>query len=195
MNGVQDKGKSESVQNVKVPIGTKKKNKGWDNIIQKSLKQRFWDKVGVANAQGCWPWIGAKMYYGYGKIRNHYKTVGAHRVSYELNVGKIPDGYCVLHKCDNPECVNPDHLFLGTQADNLKDMFKKGRNKNQYSYNKDFVNGRSTPVEALINKKWTWFPSMAEASRKMNVQASKISLVIHHHRKKAGGLRWRIAKT
>ena len=133
MNGSQGQKRSESVPSVKVPIGIKKRNKGWDNVKQLPLEERFWARVGEPDSNGCWPWLGTKRHTGYGKIRNHYKHEGTHRVSYTLNVGPIPQGLHVLHKCDNPTCVNPDHLFLGTQADNMKDMFKKGRNRNQFS--------------------------------------------------------------
>lgn len=76
---------------------------------------------------GCWLWIGGVSYPpGYGRMtRGQY----AHRVSYEIHRGKIPVGMHVLHRCDNRLCVNPDHLFLGTQSDNMRDMMAKGRGR------------------------------------------------------------------
>lgn len=75
----------------------------------------------------CIEWRGARDKDGYGKTRRNGKDVRAHRVSYEAARGPIPAGLCVLHRCDNPPCINPDHLFLGTIADNVRDMDRKGR--------------------------------------------------------------------
>jgi len=82
---------------------------------------------------GCWNWLLSKTNDGYGvqciEKQGIKKRIWlAHRVSYEQNVSKIPNGLCVLHKCDNPPCVNPSHLFLGTIQDNMKDRDMKGRN-------------------------------------------------------------------
>lgn len=78
-------------------------------------------------SKDCWEWVGAVNNKGYGYIHAKVGRFLAHRVSYELEYGPIPEGMCVLHKCDNPRCVRPSHLFLGTIADNNRDMMAKGR--------------------------------------------------------------------
>jgi hypothetical protein len=91
-----------------------------------ALPDRFWAKVRVT--PGCWEWLGATM-NGYGVIgvRQPRRTMLAHRVSWELHVGPVPKGLCVLHTCDAPGCTNPAHLFLGTRTDNAYDKVHKGR--------------------------------------------------------------------
>ncbi len=95
--------------------------------MKKTLEERFWEKVDKKGKGECWEWKAFCGNHGYGQIGFRGKMEQAHRISYELNVGKIPEGLCVLHHCDNTACVNPAHLFLGTQGDNMIDMSKKGR--------------------------------------------------------------------
>jgi len=94
----------------------------------RTVEQRFNQKVIRDTGGGCWAWTAATDDHGYGILRIEGKNVRAHRVSWELHVGPIPDGLRVLHRCDNPPCTNPNHLFCGTMKDNTQDMLAKQRN-------------------------------------------------------------------
>lgn len=83
----------------------------------------------VRAASGCLEWTGARIKDGYGVIKVTGKSTLAHRFSYERSIGPVPDGMKVLHRCDNPSCVDSDHLFLGSDQDNMDDMFAKGRGR------------------------------------------------------------------
>lgn len=93
-----------------------------------SIEQRFWAKVNKGDGTGCWLWMGYLTDFGYGTFSPmHGGHILAHRWSYELAFGDIPEGLCVLHRCDVPACIRPDHLWVGTKADNSRDMATKGR--------------------------------------------------------------------
>ncbi len=85
-------------------------------------------RVWVAES-GCWVWPGNRIKGGHGKVCLGGRKGYVHRIVWQLVKGDIPAGLCVLHRCDNPICVNPKHLFLGTQGDNMRDMHSKGRGR------------------------------------------------------------------
>jgi len=92
------------------------------------MLKRFWNKFDKKE-NGCWEWNGSlnKKINGYGNFYYNHKPILSHRFSYTFYNGDIPNNMKVCHKCDNPSCVNPEHLFLGTQSDNIVDSIKKGR--------------------------------------------------------------------
>jgi len=100
-----------------------------------TLKGRFWSKVNKNTTNGCWEWTASLDGKGYGQITIKKGLLKrAHRVAWELIRGSIPKGQLLCHRCDNKKCVNPDHLFLGTQRDNVQDMDSKGRRVNTPHY-------------------------------------------------------------
>ena len=105
----------------------------------------FEGKYTINSASGCWDWNRLKDKDGYGKVGYNYKTYRAHRLSYIINKGEIGN-MCVLHTCDNPSCINPEHLFLGTQKDNMDDMRDKRRNYKAVG----FLHGRCKLTKAQI---------------------------------------------
>lgn len=109
--------------------------------IQRLLKQ-------TEKTDSCWLWKGYKNHYGYGKIRINGKLKFVHRLSYELHFGDIESDLEVCHKCDVRNCVNPDHLFLGTRKDNMRDMSAKGR-----TYNSNLTIEQVKEIKKLLSKK------------------------------------------
>jgi hypothetical protein len=94
-----------------------------------SPEDRFWEKVKRGLDDECWEWQAGRNAGGYGTFGTNHKSYLAHRFSWEIHYDKIPSGLCVLHQCDNPPCVNPDHLFLGNRLINKRDSIIKGRMK------------------------------------------------------------------
>lgn len=89
--------------------------------------ERFWRMAQKGTPDECWHWLGSRDKHGYGRIFVKDRVHLATRVSYLLEHGELPQELCVCHRCDNPSCVNPQHLFLGTHRDNTHDMIRKGR--------------------------------------------------------------------
>ena len=121
-------------------------------MSKKPFEQRFWERVSKNGppqphmTTRCWEWIGTKDTHGYGQLRVKGTMTLMHRFSYNLHYGEIPNKLCVLHECDNPSCVNPNHLWLGTKGDNTRDMERKGR-----AYHpRGISNGRHTKPESAV---------------------------------------------
>lgn len=99
-------------------------------LRQKIKDAEYLRRRSVVNEQtGCHEWIGAASSFGHGNINVDGKYWKVHRYAWTLARGAIPDGMCVCHHCDNPPCINPEHLFLGTRKDNSDDMYRKGRGR------------------------------------------------------------------
>src|SRR5262245_22106304 len=125
-----------------------------------SSPELCWSHVNKGDADACWCWIGARS-NGYGNLhvrqwydandRKHVEWKKAHRRAWELSYGAIPEGLSVLHRCDNPPCVRPDHLFLGTRADNAHDRTREGRTADHHGVHNPNV--KLTPEDVLMIRK------------------------------------------
>jgi HNH endonuclease len=175
-----------------IPRDPKKRKRAWtlrkfcspkcDGASRRSnVEERFWKKVN--KTETCWHYTGGKTHFGYGAFMIHKDgkkyLEGAHRFSYALAFGPIPEGLRVLHRCDVPGCVNPDHLFLGTQLDNMRDMYSKGRGRT----------GKPQRGELSAKAKLTWdqvreirrlYPSLEqkELAKRFGVKQANISRII-----------------
>lgn len=144
--------------------------------------ERFWKFV--QKTDYCWNWVGAKVQKGYGVLRINGKNERTHRYSYNIHKGPIPrgvgyHGVCVLHKCDNPSCVNPEHLTLGTNSDNVSDMVNKMRNT--IGERNGMAKLKLNDVIEIRNLKKQGY-TLRELSSKFNIAISTASQIVNKKR-------------
>lgn len=144
--------------------------------MTKTLQERFDEKYTPEPTSGCWLWTDSLDRAGYGNLRM-LRLVKAHRVSWALHRGALPDGLHVLHKCDVPACVNPDHLFLGNQADNMIDMASKGRaQRGEKHHEAKLTEAHVLEVRRVYNNGgWT----QADLATKFGVTRTLISRIVN----------------
>lgn len=147
-----------------------------------TLEVRFLAKVKKGdNEDSCWLWQASTQAFGYGCIGTSKGLSGAHRVSYRLYKGEIPDGICVLHKCDNPKCCNPKHLFLGTKRENAIDRNRKGRGKFPV------LRGEASPAAKLTKEQVEQIRASSESHSSLSRLYGVVPAQIHRIRR---GERW-----
>lgn len=160
------------------------------NYTQKDI-DRFWSKVDIPDdPDSCWEWKAYKYRRGYGgfsvggKRKNGGRIASAHRFVWEITYGEIPNEMLVCHHCDNPSCVNPKHLFIGTSADNVRDMILKGRSKSRFPPLKGELNGRSkltwNQVREIRARYATGKCSLRELSQEFNISTSVLDKIIRN---------------
>ena len=141
-----------------------------------TLHERFWKFVQTGSVEECWEWQSTTNRRGYGKFWLAGKTRLAHRVCYELSCGPIAADALVRHTCDNPSCVNPAHLLLGSRKDNARDAVERGR----YRRGSDNGRARLTPEQVSeIRKCWSGGETQVSMARRFGVSRSAVQWILN----------------
>jgi hypothetical protein len=153
----------------------------------KSLEERIWRNVTIDPVTGCWNWNGMKDKHGRGQIKIGNRWPVVSRVAFELTFGEISKDINVLHTCDNPSCINPDHLDLGTQADNVADMMEKGRWNGDIGENNGNAKLTNTMLEEIKKRHVRGCPANGTAAlaREFGVVNGTIQRIVNGHTRKS----------
>jgi len=152
-------------------------------------EERFWTKTDRRTKNECWPWTGSRrgrkphqygcVWDGTYRPNGSPNQIGAHRFAYELLIGPVPDGLEVCHHCDNPLCVNPDHLYAGTHSQNMQDIISRGR-----ANNRGDRNGRaklsSEQIAEIRNRATGRYGEISQLAREYGVASGTMSKILKH---------------
>lgn len=149
------------------------------NAKMKSIREQVWDRVKVTPS-GCWEWQGARDKKGYGSVRVKGKTRRVHRLAWELTYGGVPVSLLVCHRCDNPPCINPEHLLAQTSKENTMDMERRIRYKGRFKIGRIPENRKFTPakISAIRRKYRTGTCTQKELAAKHSTSQGHISNII-----------------
>ena len=147
-------------------------------IKEKTVK-RFHEKIQIIGESGCWIWMGCVGHYSYGQFCVNSKTLLAHRASWILHYGNIPDGLRVCHRCDVPSCVNPNHLFLGTAQDNTDDMMRKDRTNPRKGEDHHAARLTAEKVRQMRKEYQPGYGNLAAIARKYNTSETSAHYAIN----------------
>lgn len=147
-------------------------------VLDNAHVDRFWDKVNKVE-DSCWEWTGSKR-RKYGRVSVYRKSFSAHRVAYFLNEGVDPKGEIVMHKCDNPICVNPEHLSLGSNKDNTDDMMSKNRGTKQFRSGENHRMSKLTNENILDIREKSGKFTQKEIAKIYSVDQALISRIINN---------------
>jgi hypothetical protein len=149
---------------------------GCMRYIRRPIEETFWEKVKIVeDDDSCWEWMRDKNKDGYGEVAYNKRKYIASRLAYEITYGKFDKNLCVLHKCDNPPCVRPSHLFLGTNKQNSEDMVLKDRNKKGELINTSKLKEKDVLSIVELIKLGTY--NQTEISKLFSVSPDTISLI------------------
>jgi predicted nucleic acid-binding Zn ribbon protein len=145
---------------------------------KRNTEENFWLHVDKNGSNGCWIWKGRTDSWGYGRLTWHTEHKAAHRLAYELTFGPIPNNLLCCHHCDNPKCVNPYHIFLGTDADNMADKKSKGREVHPRGENHPSAKLTFSQVQEIREMYATGLYSYLDIAHKFSVAKSTIGMLI-----------------